>query len=107
MTNQKPESDEGYEIVEGPDFLTKAEVLTGSVERWDEIRLGLDRWLFSRPTELPMCRHVREDLWFARIAASPHVYLLYEVNKHRRRVTYLDIRLVPPPLHELDPDFRA
>ncbi len=102
MTSKNTPSQNRYEVLEGPDFLAKVEALTGSVRRWDEMRITLDWWLHERPTELPLCRQVQDDLWFAKIAVSPLVYLLYEVNEQLMRVVYLDIRVVPPPLEELD-----
>ena len=106
MTSEYSGFRERYEVVEAPDFLVKVQALMGSVERWDEMRTTLDWWLHERPKELPLCRHVQDDLWFAKIATSPLVYLIYEVNDLLKRVVYLDIRVVPPPLEELDPELR-
>ena len=107
MTLSYPDDSGGFEIVEAPDFAQAAEKIAGNLARWDEMRSGLDSWLHSRPTELPTCRQVRDDVWFARIASDPLVYLLYEVNERLRRVVYLDIRVVPPTLTSLDQDFHT
>lgn len=96
---------EGYEIVEAPDFLRRVEEQIGDIRRWDEMRVGLDTWMNRIPTGLPVCRRIREDLWFARVKTEPLMMLLYQVNEVERIVTYMDLRAFPDAVAELDPEF--
>lgn len=105
MTVNYSDTGDGYEILEDQQFLRRIEEVVGGISRWDDMRIGLDKWMLRRPTEIPFCHPVRGDLWFAKLASEPLVYLLYRVDQGRRTVTYLDIKVVPQSLSELDPAF--
>ncbi len=100
-----PSHADGYEIVEAEDFLNRVQNEMGGVRHWDEIRWGLDIWMNRRPKELPLCRRIRDDLWFARVKSNPLTLLLYEVRDAERIVTYLDLRVFPDAVADLDPEF--
>ena len=96
---------EGYEIVEAEDFFHRVEEQIGDIRRWDEMRWGLDLWMNRAPTGLPVCRNIRDDLWFARLKREPLVLLLYQVDENDRIVTYLDLQMVYNRITELDRTF--
>ena len=103
MTFDYPDTGGGFEIVEDSRFLVRVAEVIGDVSRWDEMRIGLDKWMLKRPTELPFCHPVDTDLWFAKLASDPLVYLLYRVDLSAHTVTYLDLKVVQQI--ELDPAF--
>ena len=96
---------EGYEIVETSDFSQHVLAEIGDIRRWDAMRSGLDAWMNRMPTELPVSRHIRDDLWFVRVKADPLVLLLYEVDEVKRVVTYLSIKAFREDIKDLDPAF--
>ena len=100
-----PTFDEGYEIIETNDFLRRVEAVVGDIRHWDEMRWGLDAWMSRMPTGLPVSRHIRDDLWFAKIKTDPLVLLMYQVDEVQRVVTYLNLQVFPDPIKDLDPVF--
>ena len=105
MARPSPDFSGGYEIVEAPGFLERVEAEIGDVQRWDEMRRGLDLWISRDPTGLPVCRHISDNQWFARIKSDPLVYLLYQVDDFEQVVTYLNVRVLRDPIEDLDPEF--
>lgn len=102
MVSQHSGDGDGYDIVESDFFLGRVESTVGSVARWDEMREALDIWMLHNPTGLPVCRLIRDNLWFARIKTEPLLPLIYEVDERQRRVTYLDIDIIYPSISSLD-----
>lgn len=102
MVSQSSSDGDGYDIVESEFFLERVEMTIGSVARWDEMREALDIWMLRNPTGLPVCRLIRDNLWFARIKSEPLLLLIYEVDERRRRVTYLDVDIIYPSISSLD-----
>lgn len=96
---------EGYDIVEASDFLQRVRAEIGDTRRWDAMRRGLDAWMNRMPTGLPVCRHIREDLWFVRVKTDPLVLMLYQVDEINRVVTYLSIQTFRDEIDDLDPAF--
>lgn len=105
LTGPGPGYGEGYDIVEASDFLQRVEDAIGDIRRWDDIRRGLDAWMHRMPTELPVSRQIREDLWFVRVKRDPLTLLLYQVNEVERIVTYLNLRVFHDEVEDLDPAF--
>jgi len=75
----------GWQIRDGRNFNVRAIAVLGSLERWDEIRSGLDHILNRDP-------HVGANpignYWLVQAASIPPVVLCYEVDEERRIVTY-------------------
>lgn len=105
MSHPMHSDGEGYEIVEASDFLQRVEVAIGDIQRWDEMRLGLDAWMNRMPTELPVSTRVRDDLWFVRVKTDPLMILLYQVDQAERIVTYLNLKVFHDEVADLDPEF--
>jgi hypothetical protein len=81
----------GYELAEGDGLATSVRQIVGSIERWDEIRVGLD-WALNRdPTDPSFATHLSGNLWVTQIFTSPELAVFYEVDEHSRVVTYTNV----------------
>lgn len=94
MTADSVDGNGGFEILEGPGFAARAAAIAGSLERWDDLRIGLDFWMHRRPAQVPFCQQIDDDRWYVRVVDAPLVYLLYEIDFEDRTVTYLSIAVV-------------
>ena len=78
----------GYEIQESPGLAESAIAILGGLERWDEIRGGLD-WVLSRePMSATFASKVAANFWMTDLAPVVDLMVFYEVNVGQRVVTY-------------------
>lgn len=104
MTSDARDEHNGFEILEGTGFAARAAAVTGSLERWDDLRVGLDFWMHRRPSQVPFCQQIDDGRWYVRVVDTPLVYLLYEIDFERRAVTYLSTAVVDA-FNQLDSAF--
>ena len=82
-----------FEVLETPEFLGLVQDILGSVERWDEIKWGLD-WLLERnPTAGNHLPH--HDLWVLKLRSEPPMWVYYRLDLIRRQVLPVDIQIFP------------
>ena len=87
MTTRDDE-DLGYEIREGSEFAASVDTVLGSLERWDEVRGGLD-WVLSRePMSATFASRVIANFWMTDFSPVLEVMVFYEVSVNQRVVTY-------------------
>lgn len=85
-----PQDDDGlgYEILEGSELAASVDATLGGVERWDEIRGGLD-WVLSRePMSATFATRVVANFWMTDFSPVVEVMVFYEVSVNRRVVIY-------------------
>ena len=78
----------GYDIREGPEFETSAVAVLGGLERWDEIRGGLDWVLRREPMSATFAANVMANFWMTDLSSVVELLVFYEVNVAQRVVTY-------------------
>lgn len=80
-----------FEVVETHEFLGLVQDILGSVERWDEIKWGLD-WLLERhPTRGNYLAHY--DLWVLKLRSEPPIWVYYRLDQIQRQVFPVDIQI--------------
>ena len=89
-----PGCDEGYEIIEGDGFQTQVRSLLSSIERWDEIRRGLDWALNRNPTDPSFTTHLAGRSWFTHIAGTRELFIIYDVDEENCAVVYTNVSLL-------------
>ncbi len=88
----------GYDIREDAGFVPNKPWFVAAVERWDEMRFGLDWSLNRNPTHSSFAFHLDGNLWAAEILGPPWVCVLYEVDESNRVVTYKSLIMDPAVL---------
>lgn len=75
----------GYDLEETQDFLDDIERLTGSIERWDDIKSTID-WALS--TDPRIGHQIPEtDVWALPLESRPLITTYYTFDDSRRVVT--------------------
>ncbi len=88
MTTPLDDQGLGYDIREGPEFETSAVAVLGGLERWDEIRGGLDWVLQREPTSATFATRVVSTFWMTDLSPVVELMVFYEVDVTQRIVTY-------------------
>ena len=94
MEERRP-SDPSYEVIETSEFTYLVRTVLGGLRQWYEYRWsGSGRWLLSRNPQLgnPLPHY---DLWVLMLRTKPPVAVYYRINEELKRVTLLDLRVIP------------
>lgn len=83
---------EAYSFIESPECLGQVSEILGSVQRWDEIKEGLDFALSRDPrVGIPISG---STLYAIALLTSPAMTVYYTVDTNLRTVTVVEVRHV-------------
>ena len=88
MTTPQDDQELGYEVRESPLFANSVVAVLGDLERWDEVRGGLD-WVVSRePMSATFATRVVANFWMSDLSPVVELMVFYEVAVSQHVVTY-------------------